>query len=343
MQIALAHSHPNTFGGGERALLELARGLATRHQITLLVGEFDRDHTYTELAAFPMERFRAWQWLLRRCAVDVVVSHSFGANLLALRNGGRVVYWVHSVRSLFLQPRSYRPDLFLRRTIDWVAVRRAARLVANSHFTAARLWALYRRTPDAVVYPGVDLELFQPTPTVKAAGYAVTVGRLSAEKGLDRLFELWHNMPDVPLHVVGDGDPGVGRRLRALAPPQVKFHGALPPRRVAEIYQSATLAVFTPRAEEFGIAPLEAMACGVPVVAWREGGLVETVVDGETGYLVADTDAFCRRVRLLRENPGLRHDLGQAARRRAEEFSWARTVASMEQLCVEVAAESKSV
>ena len=98
--------------------------------------------------------------------------------------------------------------------------------------------------------------------------------------------------------------------------------------------------MFTPRAEEFGLAPLEAMACGLPVVAWREGGLAETVLDGETGYLATDAATFQRRVRALARDPELRRALGRAARRRAEQFGWGRTVAEIERICAEIAGAS---
>src|SRR6516225_2733015 len=157
MRIVLAHSHVNTFGGGERAVLELGRTLIPRHDVRLLLGGFDPRRTYPELASLPHTRFSRLQWLVWAIDADAIVTNSFGANLLALRNGPRVVYWVHSTRSVFLQRDSRRADLLLRRAIDWLAVRRSARLVANSEYTASRLRRLYRRDPDAVVYPGVDL------------------------------------------------------------------------------------------------------------------------------------------------------------------------------------------
>jgi glycosyltransferase involved in cell wall biosynthesis len=75
------------------------------------------------------------------------------------------------------------------------------------------------------------------------------------------------------------------------------------------------------------------MASSVPVVAWREGGLQETVVDGETGYLVTDAVTLRQRVRLLLHDPARRHAFGEAARKRAETFSWQRTAAGIEAVC----------
>src|SRR5919202_3794090 len=124
MRIALAHSHARTFGGGERAVLELARGLTARgHEVRLLLGGFDPRATYADLASLPVQPIGRAQWALAAVAADVIVTNSFGANLLALRNGPRVAYWVHSARSVFLQPEARRADLRLRRGLDWLAVR----------------------------------------------------------------------------------------------------------------------------------------------------------------------------------------------------------------------------
>src|ERR1700736_3995970 len=78
------------------------------------------------------------------------------------------------------------------------------------------------------------------------------------------------------------------RALRSRAPSGVYFRGHLASADLAAAYRGASVAVFAPYGEEFGMAPLEAMASSVPVVAWRDGGLQETVLDGQTGYLVSD-------------------------------------------------------
>src|SRR2546423_1800411 len=129
MRIVLAHSHAHTFGGGERAILELARGLQAAHDVRLLLGRFDPRHTYSELAAFRHRRVARAQWPVLGVDADAIVTNSFGANLLALRNGARTIYWAHSLRSLFLRPGARRVDLLARRVVDWLAVRRCARLV----------------------------------------------------------------------------------------------------------------------------------------------------------------------------------------------------------------------
>ncbi len=187
------------------------------------------------------------------------------------------------------------------------------------------------------MYPGVDGVRYQPRPG--AAAYAISVGRLAPEKGLDRLLRAWRELPDVPLLLVGGGDAAYVAKLRSTAPSNVSFAGPQAPAKLAELYAEAALAVFTPYAEEFGIAPLEAMAAGRPVVAWHEGGLVETVVDGQTGYLVADEVAFREKVRWLFKNGALRRRLGERGRAWAETFSWERAVGQFERLCSELTAD----
>jgi glycosyltransferase involved in cell wall biosynthesis len=78
------------------------------------------------------------------------------------------------------------------------------------------------------------------------------------------------------------------------------------------------------------------MASGVPVVAWRDGGLPETVVDGETGYLVSDAVTLRQRVRLLLHDPQRRRAFAEAARARAEAFTWQRTASGIEAACQRV-------
>jgi glycosyltransferase involved in cell wall biosynthesis len=332
MRVVLAHSHANTFGGGERAVFEVGRALQARHNVRLLLGGFHPQRTYAELTDLPYARFGRLQWLTARVDADAIVTNSMGANLLSLRNGQCVAYWVHSTRSVFLQQGRHRADLLLRRGVDWFCVRRAARLVANSRYTALRLWQLYRREADAVVYPGVDLELFSPGQPVEPA-YAITVGRLSPEKGIDRLLEVWRDLPDLPLHVVGTASLDMVRALRSRAPHGVYFRGPLSGTDLAEAYRGAAVAVFAPYGEEFGLAALEAMACGVPVVAWRDGGLTESIIEGETGFLVTDSATFRQRVRLLLRDVSRRRGFGEAARARAEQFSWRQTATQLEAVC----------
>ncbi|MFI5274372.1 MAG: glycosyltransferase, partial [Ktedonobacterales bacterium] len=166
-----------------------------------------------------------------------------------------------------------RPDLVLRRWLDGAALRRAAALAANSAYTAAVAERRYGRRVE-VVPPGVD-EAFFALP-LAAGDYALYVGRLAPEKDIERLLAWTAGLP-FDLVLVGAGEAAYVRRLRALAGPRVRFAGALTGGPLLAAYAGARFLAFAPHAEEFGLAPLEALAAGKPVLAVPEGGLTELV------------------------------------------------------------------
>jgi glycosyltransferase involved in cell wall biosynthesis len=143
--------------------------------------------------------------------------------------------------------------------------------VANSRFVARRILKAYRRQAQ-VIYPPVDTELFQPG-TQRGEDY-VTVSRLMHYKRVDLLVQAFRSLPDRRLVVIGDGPEYA--RLKAGAPANVEFLGHLPQAEMRERVSRARAFLFA-SIEDFGIAPVEAMACGTPVIALRKGGAAETV------------------------------------------------------------------
>jgi glycosyltransferase involved in cell wall biosynthesis len=158
---------------------------------------------------------------------------------------------------------------------DWIAAQRVDRYVANSRVTAARVRHYFGRESN-VLYPPVELERFAPG---RVGAHYLVVGELMAHKRIDVAVQAFNRLRR-PLTVVGDG-PEL-RRLRRLAGPTVRFTGRLPDVRVAELLRSARALVVT-ATEEFGIAAVESLASGRPVIALGEGGVLESVVEGETG------------------------------------------------------------
>jgi glycosyltransferase involved in cell wall biosynthesis len=197
---------------------------------------------------------------------------------------------------------------------------RADRYVAISHYVAGRIRRYYNREA-TVVYPPVDTDYFSPaTMTPPAAGnrYALVVSALVPYKRVAVAIEACR-LARVPIKIVGDGPERA--RLELAATGDVLFLGRRSDAEVRDLYRGAAVTLL-PGEEDFGIVPLEAQACGRPVVALARGGALETVVHGETGALVEapTAEAFAQAIA---EVVQCRFDRGHI-RRNAERFGRAR-------------------
>ena len=200
------------------------------------------------------------------------------------------------------------------------------------------------RTRIAVVPSGVDVEQFNPEGPVAEKGgrpRVLSVGRLVPRKGFDTVVRALAAVPDAELVIAGgpaaDGlaaDEEAQRLLRLAerfgVADRVRLIGAVPRPDMPALLRSADLVVCTPWYEPFGIVPLEAMACGVPVVASAVGGFLDTVVDGATGTLVPPRrpDRLAAAMRKLLSEPFWREAYGTAGVDRARSrYSWERIAA----------------
>ncbi|HEX5569857.1 MAG TPA: glycosyltransferase family 4 protein [Ktedonobacterales bacterium] len=337
MRIIIAHSRLDAYGGGERATLELARRLSARHEVIILTSHFAPQRTFAGLADFSPRIVAPAAWLTQPLAADAVVAQNFGARLLALRHRGVIAY-LHTMRSVYLRG-GRRPDLALRRALDRRAVRSAAFLLTNSAFTAARAARFYGREPE-VAPLGADEALFDLEPRVGA--YALYVGRLAPEKGVARLLA-WSAAMPITLEVIGGGTSAERARLAKLPDslgPRARLRGPLVGSALAAMYAGARFFAFTPYAEEFGLAALDAMAAAKPVIAIRDGALPELIEDGVTGFLVRDAVEYQRAAERLIADDALCLRMGLAARERARSYSWERYAQRIEALCERVAAQA---
>jgi glycosyltransferase involved in cell wall biosynthesis len=238
----------------------------------------------------------------RRIDADLVHAHWLPAGWVAARTGKPYVVQV------------WGTDLALARRAPWLArgvLRRARLVIAASHELAENARELGAREvrviPSGVDLPGeVGAEADPPE--------VLYAGRLSPEKGV---LELVEAAAGLNLVIAGDGP------LRSRVP---GAQGFIPHDELQRLYARAAVVACPSRREGFGVACLEAMAHGRPVVATAVGGLRDLVVDGETGLVVPARDPSALRAALERllGDPELRRRLGEAGRRRAgERFSWA--------------------
>jgi len=184
-------------------------------------------------------------------------------------------------------PRSILARLLLHTIRQWDrgTANGVDEFVANSHFVARRIEKTYRRQA-TVIHPPVDVERFSLR--ADKQDFYLAAGRMVPYKRMDLIVEAFSKMPERRLVVIGDG-PERGK-IQAQAGKNIDFMGYLPTDRLAEYLQRARAFVFAAE-EDFGLMPVEAQACGTPVIAYGKGGALETIQEGQTGVFFGEQSA----------------------------------------------------
>ena len=302
-----------------------------------------KDDLLPHMDAFAADLRRQW----RAWRPDVVHSHFWMSGLATLRAAAPLgVPVAHTFHALGVVKRRYQGDQDTsppeRLGIEADIVRDADRIIATCTDEAFELLRLGAAGGKVQVIPcGVDLEHFRADGPAEARDRPhrlVYAGRLVERKGIGNIITALEQVPDCELVVAGGpeaealcADPEA-RRLRALAEhhgvaDRVRLRGRVAREDLPALLRSADLLVTVPWYEPFGITPLEAMACGVPVVASAVGGMIDTVVDDVTGRHVPprDPERLAAVVRELLADPVHRAQLGQAGVQRARRhYDWER-------------------
>jgi glycosyltransferase involved in cell wall biosynthesis len=308
MRTALVHEYLNQYGGAERVLQVLGMILPDAPIYTTLYDEaatggvfqgreiqtsfiqrlpFSRayHHLYSPLMPLAVEQFD-----LTGFDAVLSVSASFAKGVITHPGTRHFCYCLTPPRFLwddsqrFTRQFRYPPltgrlaplALSYMRVWDRQAADRVDEFVAISEFVRRRIAKYYGRDA-AVIHPPVNVSKY--TLGQGAGQYWLMVGRLVAYKNFDLAIRAFNQL-GWPLKIVGTGIQE--RQLRHLAGPNIEFIGLVDDTRLARLYADASGVIF-PQEEDFGIVPLEAMASGRPVVAYRGGGAVETVIDRITG------------------------------------------------------------
>ena len=223
------------------------------------------------------------------------------------------MYPEYYARSGWLTRAVMRPVLHRMRQWDLASSFRVDRFVANSAFVASRIAKHYRREAE-VIHPPVDVDGFAVS--TSHDGFYLCLGQLVGYKRIDLAVEAFRELPDHRLVIIGEG------RIGSL-PPNVRALGRRSFAEVKDHLQRCRALIF-PSEEDFGIVPVEAMACGKPVLAYGRGGALESVVDGVTGLHFAEQSAHALRDTVLRFEA--ESDLFDPARIRAHALGYGRDV-----------------
>lgn len=270
------------------------------------------------------------------------ISSSSFSKWIRKPKGTRFLCYCHTPPRFFWTPDEYlkneigNPLLrafvrFLMPLFRWSDLRQSRKVdlfIANSQNIRRRIRDCYGRN-SIVVYPPVDVERFQLSE--RSEDFYLIVSRLVAYKRIDLAVEAFTKLGK-RLVIIGDGPDRA--RLKAMAGPGVTFLGRASDETVSEMMATCRAYVF-PGSEDFGITPVEAQACGKPVIAFRDGGALETVIDGRTGVFFnqAEADSLAGAVREFEQKSWDPRRI----RLNAERFSTARFLEETRHLIEQVA------
>ncbi|MFF6995268.1 glycosyltransferase [Streptomyces sp. NPDC008313] len=341
----------------------LREGVLVHHVPAGPPEQIPKDELLPYMPEFGRHLARVW----RTRPPDLVHSHFWMSGLASLRAvrelGLPLLHTYHALGTVKRRHQQFADTSPPRRiALETEVGLGCDRVIATCRDEIAELGRM--GVPEArtsVVPCGVDTDLFVPRGPAAGRGPCryrlLQLGRVVPRKGAAVSIAALARLPDTELVIVGgppagrlDDDPEV-RRLRGVAREagvagRVRFTGGLPSTEVPALLRGADVVVCPADYEPFGIVPLEAMACGRPVVASAVGGQLDTVADPATGRLVPprDPEALARAVGELLADPAAREACGEAGRRRVlRRYGWGRVAAATEAVYEEVVDAQQAV
>ncbi|MBD3156876.1 glycosyltransferase [Candidatus Peregrinibacteria bacterium] len=308
-QIALVHDFLIKLGGAERVLQVLSDIYPEAPIYTLLYDEekvgkvFPRDRIrFSSLQRLPQWLRRKQRYLLPSMpkaveamdfsSYDIVLSSSsaFAHGIITNTDTQHYCYCHSPMRYAWDWTHEYLEEnamgaikktaarLLLNKIRMWdqIAGDRPDHYIANSQTVQKRIKKYYKKE-SSVIYPPVDIKRFNPRR--KKENFFLIVSTITPYKKIDLAIHLFNKIGK-ELIIIGDGPQR--SYLQSIAAPNIHFLGFKSDKEIAEYYRNARAFIF-PGEEDFGITPVEAMACATPVLAYGKGGVTETVLPGITG------------------------------------------------------------
>ena len=342
----VVHTRRDDPGLPER--VRMASGVTVHHVDAGPPQPVSKDKLLPYMDRFARELAEAW----RRDRPDVVHSHFWMSGHAAQQAAGALgLPLAHTFHALGVIKRRYQGERDTsppeRLEIERGVMRGADQIVATCTDEVFELIRLGASNTNVTVIPcGVDLDLFRPEgahePRRAGMHRLVCVGRLVERKGIGNAISALSRLADTELLIAGGlerdrlGEDAEARRLLALAEAEgvadrVELRGRLDREQVPRLLRSADVVVSVPWYEPFGIVPLEAMACGVPVVASAVGGMIDSVVHDSTGLHVPprDPERLAEVLSALLADPERRRRFGRAGVQRTRRlYDWNRIAAA---------------
>ncbi|MDA8454084.1 glycosyltransferase [Acidovorax sp. GBBC 3334] len=348
-------------GGAERLTLDLVRGLegtelcyGYRQPEVFSAGELAGIACHDLEATTPVPGWRTLKVLRafagRRAAFLDRYDWAIYSGVLAPvavrhRKGQRNLYYCHTPPRFVYDLRDYYRDKFsplLRPALAVLAaylkqqyeasVAAMDVVIANSENVRSRL-RTHLGVESRVVHPPIDVERFRWR---QQGDYFLSLARLEDFKRVELIVDAFLRMPSRQLVVVSGGSQFEMLRAKAASAPNIRFTSWLGDEALAELMGGARASIYIPRDEDFGMSPVESMAAGKPVIGVAEGGLLETIVPGETGWLLPAEPTVDQLIESVMSLSGDRAAaMRTACESRAQVFSKDRFLQKMKELVAE--------
>ena len=311
MKVALIHDWLTVIGGSEKVFKEIASlfpeadiyTLVSRKETITTMGLDQHQIINSFIQTLPFAKTK-YRWYLPffplaveqfdLSAYDLIISSSHAVAKGVLTNSNQIhVCYCHSpmryawdLHHQYLKESKLHNGLkgiivkyILHRIRQWdiISTNRVDYFIANSAYISKRIKKIYNRE-SIVIYPNVAVDDFELTE--QKEDFYVTCSRFVPYKKIDLIVEAFNNMPDKKLIVIGDGPDF--KKVKKLSAGNIVLMG-YQPFEVLKHYLSKAKAFVFAAEEDFGILPVEAQACGTPVIAFGKGGVTETVIENKTG------------------------------------------------------------
>jgi len=319
-------------GGAQRGMARLLPGLTDEYDVTVvtfrggdrsIVPELPDAVTLVDLNIQKLRQVTALQELRPILAeTDVLVCSLYHATVV-----GAIFGWLSGVSNILVWQHNSEFQNLIRRQFFAIACRLSAQVLADSEAVSVMLNRRFRLSEQAVStvpIAGIDTERYVPAEKTKSVETTVGIlGRLVEQKNHDAVLDAAAHLQHLPIQFEIAGKGPRETRLKRIAREReldnVQFRGFV--EDVPTFLNGLDIYVQPSHHEGLCITAIEAMSCGLPVVGSDVDGMSDTIVDGETGFLVAPnrTDAFVDRIRHLHENPERQVEMGKRARQNVVE------------------------
>jgi len=302
-KIALFYDWLNQWGGAEKVLLDLIETFPKAPIYTLVynpkktkwlpkkvkvVSSFLNKLPFSEKNSIfqtPFYSLALKQFDFSKYDIVISTTQVVGHSLTVPKNTLYICYFHNINRYVYQTPSHFKflkPFLNIYKKIDFKFGQKPDYLFCNSKTVQQRIKNSYHRDAK-VINPGVDTSFFIPTTQKNKDDYFLIVSRLVTHKKIDIAINACHQLHK-KLYIVGTGRDysRLNKIISNLNDPNIKLLGFVDNQKLLNLYQNCS-ALICPQIEDFGLTPVEAQACGKPVIALRIGGLTETVIDNKTG------------------------------------------------------------